>query len=114
MARQKFNSNALKKLKERLNGLKAIDSNLVLKNGLSVEMGEQIQTELETEQSTYNIALAHIDAQRQRIMGLEKKATDFSKNTLTGVKNDYGDSSIEYQKSGGIPMHLRAKPTKKV
>ena len=114
MARKKFNSSALKKLKERLNGLKAIDSNLVLKNGLSVATGQKIQIELEEEQNQYNIDLANIDARRQRIANLEKTASNFSKNTLLGVKNDYGDSSMEYQKAGGTPTHLRAKSTKKV
>jgi hypothetical protein len=113
MARKRFNSSALKKLKDRLNGLKAIDSQLVLKNGLSVATGQKIQIELETEQNEYNIELANLDARRQRIANLEKNATEFSKNALTGVKNDFGDSSIEYQKAGGTPMHLRAKRTKK-
>jgi hypothetical protein len=114
MARKKFNSSALKKLKDRLNGLKAIDAQLVLKNGLSIEAGQKIQTELEAEQNEYNITLTNVDAQRQRIAILEKNASDFSKNALTGVKNDFGDSSIEYQKAGGTPMHLKTKPIKKI
>jgi hypothetical protein len=113
MARQRFHSKALKQLKDRLNGLKAIDPQLVLKNGLSVAVGETIQIDLETEQNQYNIELANLDARRQRIANLEKNATDFSKNSLTGVKNDFGDSSVNYQKAGGTPMHLRAKYTKK-
>ena len=113
MARQKFHSSALKKLNDRLNGLKAIDNQLVLKNGLSIDAGQQISTELETAQENYNIALSQIDAQRQRLLNLEKKAIEFSKNTLTGVKNDFGDNSIEYQKAGGTPMHLRIKVKKR-
>jgi hypothetical protein len=113
MARQRFHSKALKQLKDRLNGLKAIDTHLVLKNGLSVATGQQIQIDLETEQNEYNIELANLDARRQRIAHLEKNATEFSKNSLTGVKNDFGDSSIQYQKAGGTPLHLRAKYTKK-
>lgn len=107
MARLKFNSVVLQKLKKRINGMKSIDSNLVLKNGISVQNSEKVADDLSNLQNEYNILLSLIDRKRNELLSAEKDGKELSKNIFIGVMNDYGDDSLEYESVGGIRRSLR-------
>ena len=107
MARRKFNSLALQELRKRINGLKAIQPDLVLKNGLSVAHSEKVATTLSTIQDEYNILLTLVDRKRQELLNQETETKWLSKNLFIGVKNDFGDDSWEYESVGGTRISIR-------
>jgi hypothetical protein len=112
MARKKVHSNALVKISDRIIGLKSIDSNLVLKNGLSVQKGEQVKDALEKALDKCNLMMSAFLTARHELEQLEKEANQYSKSALIGASNDYGDDSLEYEKVGGTRMSLRVRKTK--
>lgn len=113
MARPKFNSTVLQELRKRINGLKSIKPDLILKNGLSVASSERVENHLSTLQNEYNILLTLVDRKRYELLAGEKEAQQLSKNLFIGVKNDYGDDSFEYESVGGTRISLRHPKTVK-
>ena len=107
MARPKFNSLVLQALRKRINGLKAIKPDLVLKNGLSVAHSEKVADSLTTIQDEYNILLTLLDRKRQELLQKEEESKSLSKNIFIGVKNDFGDDSWEYESVGGTRISMR-------
>jgi hypothetical protein len=104
---------ALTKLNARIMGLKSIKEDLVLKNGLSIVAGNDIQGRLKTKLDEITIQQSLLEQSRIELKELEKEANAFSKNSMIGVKNDFGDDSIEVTKLGGVRASDRAKPVSK-
>jgi hypothetical protein len=113
MARKNSGSPALSKLNARVLGLKSIQEDLVLKNGLSTAIGTDIQVRLKSKLDQISIQQSLLDQSRIELKALEKEANAFSKNSLAAVKNDFGDDAIEVTKTGGVRMSDRAKPVTK-
>jgi hypothetical protein len=113
MPSKKMDSPALKKLNDRVNGLKAIDPKLVFKNGLSVTSAEQLKNDLLLAQNEYNTAIALLDRKRADLAELEKKANECSKNIYFAIRSEYGDDSLEYEQVGGVRVSQRAKQMRK-
>jgi hypothetical protein len=113
MARLKFNSVVLQELRKRINGLKAIKPDLILKNGLSVATSEKVERNLTTLQNDYNILLTLLDRKRHELLAEEKIAQLHSKNLFIGVKNDFGDDSLEYESVGGTRISMRQRKSVK-
>lgn len=113
MARKKGELPALSKLTARITGLKSIKEDLVLKNGLSIVAGIDIQIRLKTKLDDITTQQSLLEQSRIELKELEKEANAFSKNSMIGVKNDFGDDSIEVTKLGGVRASDRAKPVSK-
>ena len=113
MARKKGEFAALTKLNARIMGLKSIKEDLVLKNGLSIATGTDIQARLKTKLDDITTQQSMLEQSRIELKELEKEANAFSKNSLVGVKNDFGDNAIEVTKVGGVRVSDRAKPVPK-
>lgn len=113
MARKKSELPALTKLNARIMGLKSIKEGLVLKNGLSIATGSDIQARLKTKLDDITTQQSMLEQSRIELKELEKEANAFSKNSLVGVKNDFGDNAIEVTKVGGVRVSDRAKPVPK-
>ncbi len=113
MARKKGEFAALTKLNARIMGLKSIKEDLVLKNGLSIATGTDIQARLKTKLDDITTQQSLLEQSRIELKELQKEANAFSKNSLMGVKNDFGDNAIEVTKVGGVRVSDRAKPVSK-
>ncbi len=113
MARKKGESPALSKLTARITGLKSIKEDLVLKNGLSAVAGIDIQVRLKTKLDNITTQQTMLEQSRIELKELQKEANAFSKNSMIGVKNDFGDDSIEVTKLGGVRVSDRAKRVSK-
>jgi hypothetical protein len=109
---KKIDSPALKKLNDRINGLKAIHPNLVFKNGLSVAGAEKLRDQFISDQNEFNTAAALFYQQRAKLEASAKKLDEYSKNIFLTVRCEYGDDSQAYELVGGIPTHKRAKKTR--
>jgi hypothetical protein len=101
MGRPKYFSEILATLIARVNGLKVIHANLVLKMGLSVAAGEDLKTRLQTKQDEYNHLLSLLDLKRYELDEVEKEANRFNKTLFLAVKAEYGEDSAEYETVGG-------------
>ena len=113
MARKKGEFASLTKLNARIMGLKSIKEDLVLKNGLSIATGTDIQARLKTKLDDITTQQSLLEQSRIELKELQKEANAFSKNSLMGVKNDFGDNAIEVTKVGGVRVSDRAKPVSK-
>lgn len=113
MARKKGELPALSKLTARITGLKSIKEDLVLKNGLSAVAGIDIQVRLKTKLDDITTQQTMLEQSRIELKELQKEANAFSKNSMIGVKNDFGDDSIEVTKLGGVRVSDRAKRVSK-
>ena len=113
MARKKGELPALSKLTARITGLKSIKEDLVLKNGLSAVAGIDIQVRLKTKLDDITTHQTMLEQSRIELKELQKEANAFSKNSMIGVKNDFGDDSIEVTKLGGVRVSDRAKRVSK-
>ena len=109
MAHKILVSKDLVKLNKRVLGLQAIDSKLVLQNGLSVDGGTNLATTIQTALNSFNLMQSALDEKRYEIAQLNKQASDFSKGIFDTVKSQFGDDSMEYEKVGGTRRSLRAK-----
>jgi hypothetical protein len=113
MPNKKVDSGSLKKLNDRINGLKAIHPQLVFKSGLSLATAEQLKNDLLLAQNEFNTALALLNRKRADLAELEKKADECSKNIYFAVRSEYGDDSLEYEQVGGVRISQRAKRIQK-
>jgi hypothetical protein len=110
---KKVDSPVLKKLNDRINGLKAIHPNLVFKNGLSVAAAEKLKDEFTRDQNELNTMLALYNRKRADLAEFEKKLGDCSKNIFFSLRSEFGDDSLEYEQGGGVRVSQRAKKTRK-
>jgi hypothetical protein len=113
MARPKLILTVLNQLETRLEGMKIVDPNLSLSNGLSVQIGETLKTDLSKQKQQYNNLITQLDALRIDIASNEKVAKSYCKNVLAGVKGQFGDDSSEYEKVGGKPLSKRKPVARK-
>jgi hypothetical protein len=113
MARKKRNSTAFEKVVLRLSGMKSIDPNLDLGNGLSVSAVETRKLELEGKLAAYNEHLSNLDADLNDVKSLEKDINQLNRRILQAVGSAYGYDSNAYEMIGGVRNSDRKKPTRK-
>ena len=87
--------------RKRLSGIKSINANLDLGNGLSVASYSQKLDETANEIDTYNQFLSLLDRMRNNIMLKEKSLRDMNERILEAVGSVYGHDSSEYEMAGG-------------
>jgi hypothetical protein len=110
MGRRKRNSKVLEQAHERLSGLKSIDPNLDLGNGLTVSAHEQAVNSLRAKLDSYNQKLSDLDEELLSLETDEAKLNDLNGRMLAGVGARYGRNSAEYEKAGGVRSDDRKRP----
>ncbi len=113
MARLKKSSKVIDKAEKRLSGLVTINANLDLGNGLSAQVFTDEITKLRQQITSYNSALAAIDAANNEIAAAEKNLANLSEKMLIAVAYQYGKDSSEYTKAGGVSTTNRKRPARK-
>lgn len=96
----------------RLAGLKSIDANLDLGNGLTVKEYEKKIGNANTTLEEYNTTLSIADEKLNIFETDEKTLKDFHERVLLAVGAIYGKDSVEYEKAGGTRKSERRKTIK--
>lgn len=103
MPRQKKTAHVAEKIEHRLAGLRAIDPNLDLGEGCSVNTIQDTIDQLRDKVNAYNDALAVLDSTQIDIENLEKQLKQLSQKAMLGVAFKYGKDSNQYRLAGGTP-----------
>lgn len=98
---------------ERLTGIKTIDPNLDLGNGLTVAAYKAKIDEITGVLEDYNSLLAQADEKSNLFEALERELRDWNERFLMAVAARYGKNSSEYEMAGGTRKSERKKPVKK-
>jgi uncharacterized phage infection (PIP) family protein YhgE len=101
MAFRRKTSKVLADAQQRAANLKAIDQNLDLGNGLTVEDFKDEIAAVRTGLDDYNALLAQADAAGNDFKAEEKQLRTLSSRMLAGVGVKYGKDSNEYEMAGG-------------
>jgi hypothetical protein len=111
MPRRKRSSDVIDKAQRRLAGLRSIDLNLNLGNGLSTDTFAALIADSQHKLEAYNTALSIVDQTYSNILQAEKALSEYSERMLTGVSSKYGRYSNEYMMAGGTPRRTtRRRP----
>ena len=113
MGRRKRNSNVLEQAHARLNGLKGIDPQLDLGNGLNVAALETAVNKLQTKLDTYNRKLSEADEELIGVETIEDELKELNARFLAGVGAVYGRNSVQYEKAGGVRTDDRKRTSRK-
>jgi septum formation inhibitor MinC len=111
--RKKHSSIIVEKAQTRLAAVKAIDSNLDLGNGLTVQMFSSKLEEARDRMEKYNTVLSLVDEAYSAMFASEKALAECTENMLIGVAYKYGKNSDEYKMAGGTKKSDRKRPTRK-
>lgn len=98
---------------ERLAGVKSIDADIDLGNGLSAEAFKAKIDEIYAVLEEYNSLLSQVDQKSNAFDVLEKELRDFNERILLAVAAKYGKDSDEYEMAGGKRKSERARPVRK-
>lgn len=109
MSYKKTGSRAYENALQRISGLKAIDLELDLGNGITVVSYQQAIDETKSAIEAYNTTLAQADTLQNQIKAKEKSLRDLSERILAGVAAKYGKDSDEYEKAGGTKKSERRR-----
>ena len=113
MARRKKSSNVVSEAANRLAGMKSIDPQLDLGNGLTAQaFGEKINA-AQAALEDYNTALSVADEKQNVYLEKESAVREINERMLLAVAARYGKNSNEYEQAGGTRKADRAKPAKK-
>lgn len=104
---------AMNDAEQKIAGMKSIDSNLDLGNGVSVTAVEAVLAETRAALEDYNSTLAMADEKLNVFNAKEKALKAINKKVLPATGLKFGTDSDEYEKAGGIRESERAKPGKK-
>lgn len=96
----------------RLAGLKSIEPDLDLGNGLTNQIYQTAISETEAMVENYNSHKASLGELRNQLAEKQKALNDLSERMLIGVGAKFGKNSNQYQKAGGTKKSLRKKPRK--
>ncbi|MBD2256692.1 hypothetical protein [Pseudanabaena sp. FACHB-2040] len=113
MTRQKRSSSALEKAERRSAGLKAINPQLDLGGGLTLESYLLLIDTLRSHLITYNESLSFVDRAGSTVQDTEKQLGTLSERMLIAVAAKYGKDSYEYEMAGGTRKSERKRPTRK-
>lgn len=111
---KKISNLAITLANQRLAGMKSIDPELDLGNGLTILSYQTAVSETEALVSMYNSHKATLGEIRNQLAEKQKALNDLSERMLIGVGAKFGKNSNQYQKAGGTKKSLRKKPRKAV
>lgn len=112
MARKKRKSKAVEHGLKRAAALAAIDPNLDLGNGLTLDA---YNTAIQTQEKLvdgYNTDLAGLDVRLTTIKTGDKALGQLSTRMLKGVSTKFGEDSDQYEKAGGKRTSERKRPVR--
>ncbi|MBW4526357.1 MAG: hypothetical protein KME18_14360 [Phormidium tanganyikae FI6-MK23] len=101
MPRQKLNADLLNKANQRAVNLQAIDAQLDLGRGLTLEAYLSAIAKHKTNLDDYNRTLSAIEQLSRAVEDSEKTLKDLTERMLLGVAAHYGKESEEYVMAGG-------------
>ena len=101
MSRLKRSSPALEKAKARLLAAKAIDPNLNVGEGATVQAYETLIGASQAALDNYNLELAQVDTQLNNIIAMEDQLDALSERILQGIGAKFGYDSNQYEQAGG-------------
>jgi hypothetical protein len=104
-------SDIVDKAQRRLALLKAIDENLDLGYGLTVEEYDRTIAAARAQLETYNTLLSDVQEARNAVAKMDKTLGELSERMLTGVLTKYGRHSVEYLKAGGSTRKRSSQST---
>jgi DNA repair ATPase RecN len=114
MSRPKRSSAILVKADLRRTGLKSIDSQLDLGNGLTLAVLESDMETLRQLLEDYNTTLSALDALATQVKAAERALQDRTEQMLLGVGAKFGKTSTEYKQAGGTIKSERKRPARRV
>lgn len=102
------------KANKRIDGIRSIDPNIDLGNGITdaayvAEIGK-----VTTLTERYNTLLSEVDGTLTALEQAEKALGDFSQRMINAVGTRFGYDSIEYEKAGGTRKSEKKRTSKKV
>ena len=113
MALRKRFSRDLERAGKRLAGLRSIQDELDLGNGLSNQAFQALIDQTQQSIIDYNTRLSEVDGLQNVVEQNERKIRDYCERMLAGVAATYGKDSDEYMKAGGIKKSERKRPRRK-
>jgi len=113
MARKRRTSAVLEITRQRLAGLKQIDSAPDFGGNLNAAGGQALITDFTGELDSYNQNVAALDEQQNRVDTKEDSASDWNKRILSAVGAKYGTDSSEYEMVGGTRTSERKRTSRK-
>lgn len=105
---------AVENAQKRAAGLRSINVELDLGNGLTLQAYETEIGALSKQVNEYNEALAELDAKILMIRDAERKLRDLSERMLEGVSARFTKNSDEYSRAGGIRKMDRKRPARRI
>jgi hypothetical protein len=113
MARKRRTSAVLETTRQRLAGLKQINSNPDFGGNLNAAGGEALVADLTNELDGYNQDNAALDERQNVLDRKEDGAGNWNKSILAAVGAKFGTDSSEYEMVGGTRTSERKKPKAK-
>jgi uncharacterized protein YukE len=113
MPYKKKTSKTVEKAKIRISGMKSLEPNLDMGNGLSVEAYSAAILDAEQKIEAYNTAISNINQLSSSAEKAEKNLADLSERMLSTVAGRYGRTSDEYAMAGGTKRTNRRRTSKK-
>jgi hypothetical protein len=113
MARKRRTSAPLETTRQRLAGLKQINSNPDFGGNLNAAGGQAVVTDLADELDGYNQDNAALDERQNVVDRKEDAANTWNKSILAAVGAKFGTDSDEYEMVGGTRTSERKKPSRK-
>ncbi|NJL38099.1 MAG: hypothetical protein HC899_16180 [Leptolyngbyaceae cyanobacterium SM1_4_3] len=102
MARRKRSSLTLERAERRAAGMRSIQADLDLGNGMTVEAYTTAVEAMRDTQNKYNTLLSSVDQAYNDMLAMEKDLAELSERMLSAVSVKYGRNSTEYEMAGGV------------
>jgi len=102
MARRKRSSLTLERAERRAAGMRSIQADLDLGNGMTVEAYTAAVEAMRNTQNKYNTLLSSVDQAYNDMLAMEKNLAELSERMLSAVGVKYGRNSTEYEMAGGV------------
>jgi hypothetical protein len=104
----------VEKANKRLDGIRSIETNIDLGNGITDAAYTNEIGKVTTLTEKYNTLLSDVDGTLTALELAEKDLGDYSQRILNAVGTRYGYDSIEYEKAGGTRKSEKKRITHKV
>jgi hypothetical protein len=102
MARRKRSSLTLERSERRAAGMRSIQADLDLGNGMTVEAYTAAVEAMRNTQNNYNTLLSSVDQAYNDMLAMERNLAELSERMLSAVAVKYGRNSTEYEMAGGV------------
>jgi hypothetical protein len=101
------------KANKRLDGIRSIESNIDLGNGITDAAYVAAIGKVTSHTEKYNTLLSEVDGTLTALEQAERELADFSQRMLNAVGTKFGYDSIEYEKAGGTRKSEKKRASRK-